>query len=217
MSRIELLGTSPMASCITFDMLYDVYGQNQFRLYPNIADNLEPLTPVMAYNYEIMEPGQIPDVNDSVFFGTTGPKNKRLIFESFFKQHEISKDRYVNVVHPSVYLASSSLLGGGCLMEPMSIISSQSRLGFGVFLKRGSSIGHHNRIGDFVDINPGVTISGDVTIGNSCTIGSGSVIRDHVTIGENTIIGMGSVVTSDIPANTVAFGAPCKVVRPNPS
>lgn len=34
-----------------------------------------------------------------------------------------------------------------------------------------------------------------------------------VTIGENTIIGAGSVVNRNIPANVVAAGNPCKVIR----
>ena len=32
-------------------------------------------------------------------------------------------------------------------------------------------------------------------------------------IGENTIIGAGSVVTGEIPANVIAAGNPCKVIR----
>ena len=35
-----------------------------------------------------------------------------------------------------------------------------------------------------------------------------------MTIGDNSVIGAGSVVTRDIPANVVAYGTPCKVVRP---
>ena len=34
-----------------------------------------------------------------------------------------------------------------------------------------------------------------------------------VTIGDNTVIGAGSVVTKDIPANVVAVGNPCRVMR----
>ena len=33
-------------------------------------------------------------------------------------------------------------------------------------------------------------------------------------IGDNTVIGAGSVVTKDIPANVVAVGNPCRVLRP---
>ena len=35
-----------------------------------------------------------------------------------------------------------------------------------------------------------------------------------MTIGDNTIIGAGSVVTKDIPANVIAAGNPCQVIRP---
>ncbi len=34
-----------------------------------------------------------------------------------------------------------------------------------------------------------------------------------VTIGENTAIGAGSIVTKDIPANVIAAGNPCNVLR----
>ena len=34
------------------------------------------------------------------------------------------------------------------------------------------------------------------------------------TIGEGSVIGAGAVVTQDIPANVVAAGVPCRVLRP---
>lgn len=37
-----------------------------------------------------------------------------------------------------------------------------------------------------------------------------------VTIGDNTVIGAGSLVKKDIPANVVAVGVPCKVLRETP-
>lgn len=52
-----------------------------------------------------------------------------------------------------------------------------------------------------------------VTIGDNVWIGAGAIILPGVTIGDNSIIGAGSVVTKDIPANVIAFGAPCKVHR----
>lgn len=52
-----------------------------------------------------------------------------------------------------------------------------------------------------------------VTIGNNVWMGAGAIILPGVTIGDNTIIGAGSVVTKDIPANVIAFGTPCKVIR----
>ena len=53
-----------------------------------------------------------------------------------------------------------------------------------------------------------------VHIGKNCWLGSGVLVMPGVTIGDNTVIGAGSVVTKDIPANVVAVGNPCKVLRP---
>ena len=52
-----------------------------------------------------------------------------------------------------------------------------------------------------------------VKIGNKVWIGAGVHIDQGVTIGDNTIIGAGSVITRDVPANVVAAGVPCKVIR----
>lgn len=85
------------------------------------------------------------------------------------------------------------------------------------------------RIGRKVLIGPGVTIAtvghpvhpdfreymyaDPVVIEDNCWIGAGSVICPGVTIGQNSVIGAGSVVTRDIPANVVAAGNPCRVLR----
>ncbi len=53
-----------------------------------------------------------------------------------------------------------------------------------------------------------------VHIGKNCWLGAGVIVLPGVTIGDNTVIGAGSVVTKDIPANVVAVGNPCKVLRP---
>lgn len=52
-----------------------------------------------------------------------------------------------------------------------------------------------------------------VHIGKNCWLGAGVLVMPGVTIGDNTVIGAGSVVTKDIPANVVAVGTPCRVVR----
>lgn len=52
-----------------------------------------------------------------------------------------------------------------------------------------------------------------VHIGKNVWLGAGVIVLPGVTIGDNSVIGAGSVVTRDIPANVVALGTPCKVVR----
>lgn len=90
----------------------------------------------------------------------------------------------------------------------------------------------HIYVGDCTMIGPNVTIATaghpiqpelrrkgmqynmPVHIGANCWIGAGAIILPGVTIGDNTVIGAGSVVTKDIPANVVAVGNPCRVLRP---
>lgn len=106
-------------------------------------------------------------------------------------------------------------------------------LGYGVYANFNLSLvdDYQIIIGNRVAFGPNVTIavSGHpidptlrdqgymhafpVTIGDRVWVGAGAVICPGVTIGENTVIGAGSIVTRDIPANVVAVGNPCKVLR----
>lgn len=52
-----------------------------------------------------------------------------------------------------------------------------------------------------------------VRIGKNCWLGAGVIVLPGVTIGDNTVVGAGSVVTKDLPANVVAVGSPCRVLR----
>jgi acetyltransferase-like isoleucine patch superfamily enzyme len=60
--------------------------------------------------------------------------------------------------------------------------------------------------------NDGVK-SAPVVVGQNVFVGTGAMILKGVHIGDNSIIGAGSVVTRDIPANTIAAGNPCVVLR----
>jgi acetyltransferase-like isoleucine patch superfamily enzyme len=71
-----------------------------------------------------------------------------------------------------------------------------------------ATVGHPLRpdMREYMYTDP-VTICDNVWIGENVTICPG------VTIGENSVIGAGSVVVKDIPANVVAVGNPCRVLR----
>ncbi len=89
----------------------------------------------------------------------------------------------------------------------------------------------HIYVGDYTMLGPNVVIATaghpilpelrekayqynmPVHIGKNCWLGAGVIVLPGVNIGDNTVIGAGSVVTKDIPANCVAVGNPCKVLR----
>ena len=86
-------------------------------------------------------------------------------------------------------------------------------------------------VGDHVMLGPNVTVATaqhpiwpearekglqcnrEVHIGRNVWIGAGAILLPGVSIGENSVIGAGSVVTRDIPANVVAVGNPCRILR----
>lgn len=127
-------------------------------------------------------------------------------------------------------------MGEGCYIEPPLRSNWGGRhvtLGKGVYANFNLTLVDDTwiRIGDHVMIAPNVTIAtaghpvqpvlrkkqaqfnAAVEIGNNVWLGAGAVVLPGVTIGENTVIGAGSVVTSHIPANVVAVGNPCRVIR----
>lgn len=61
--------------------------------------------------------------------------------------------------------------------------------------------------------NKGLEYGFPIKVGNNVWFGGNVTVLPDVTIGDNTVIGAGSVVTKSIPANVIAAGNPCKVIR----
>lgn len=127
-------------------------------------------------------------------------------------------------------------IGEGCYIEPpLRANWGGKHVHFGKMVYANFNLtlvdDTHIYVGDYTLIGPNVTLATaghpinpelrekayqfnrSVKIGKNCWIGAGAVILPGVTIGDNTVIGAGSVVTKDIPANVVAVGNPCRVLR----
>ena len=127
-------------------------------------------------------------------------------------------------------------IGEGCYMEPPFHANwggAHVHFGNNVYCTFNPALvdDTHIYVGDRTKFGPNVTVATaghpilpelreqayqynfPVHIGKNCWIGSGAVILPGVTIGDNSVIGAGSVVTKDIPANVVAVGNPCRVLR----
>ena len=127
-------------------------------------------------------------------------------------------------------------IGQGCYIEPplhANWAGKHVHLGDNVYANFNLTLvdDTHIYIGDRTKLGPNVMISTaghpilpelrmqglqynmPVHIGKNCWLGAGVLVMPGATIGDNTVIGAGSVVTRDIPANVVAMGTPCRVVR----
>ena len=127
-------------------------------------------------------------------------------------------------------------IGEGCYIEPpLHANFGGHHVHFGNWVYANYNLtlvdDTHIYVGDDTMIGPNVTIATaghpihpelrrkglqfnmPVHIGKNCWLGAGVLIMPGVTIGDNSVIGAGSVVTKDIPANVVAVGNPCRVLR----
>lgn len=59
----------------------------------------------------------------------------------------------------------------------------------------------------------GIPKTKKVVIGRNVFIGSNVIVLKGTTVGDNTVIGAGSVVTGPLPANVIAGGNPCRVIK----
>ena len=179
-------------------------------------------------NRERMHTGELYDTQDAS------------IVEEQVKCLEVLYD--FNATRPSQMKEREALMkklfaevGEGCYIEPPLHANwgRYTHLGDYVYVNFNLTLvdDTHVYIGNHVMIGPNVTIDTGthpicpelrrdavqynlpVHIGDNVWLGAGTIVLPGVTIGENSVIGAGSVVTRDIPANVVAVGAPCRVLR----
>lgn len=87
-------------------------------------------------------------------------------------------------------------------------------IGDNVTINKNFTLVTHDFVsGVFLNVyNDFLPSSGKVIIGNNVRFGANCTVLKGVTIGDNCFIAAGSVVSSDIPANSIASGNPCKVL-----
>lgn len=190
------------------------FGSRVIRVAYNIRRSLIHVTCTIWYKLVAIIAG--------VKFGPNLSFNGRIIIDRFkystikigdnctFNSHSLFNPRGIKqcVLQTATDFARIEI-GNNCGFSGVSIVCWNSvKIGNNVMVGANTCIGdtddHPERLG--TEPAP-VEIKDNVFIGMHCLILKG------VTIGENSIIGAGSVVTKDIPANCVAAGVPCKVIK----
>lgn len=101
-------------------------------------------------------------------------------------------------------------IGDNCAFSGAVIVAHKS-IKIGKRLKCGANVIINDS--DWHPEDPRSRGHADVVIGNDVWLGMNTVILKGVTIGENAVIGANSVVSKSIPANCIAAGNPCRVIR----
>lgn len=124
-----------------------------------------------------------------------------------------SKLNFRGINHPCILQTGTKdaiiIIGDHVEMSGCSIVCNDSviignNVLFGANCQIGDRDGHQDR---YASKPAPIIIEDGVWLGMNVTLLKG------VTIGKNSIIGANSLVTKDIPANCIAVGSPCKVIK----
>ncbi len=118
------------------------------------------------------------------------------------------------VVHPFSHVAPTAMIEAGSVILAGAVVGPGVRIGRGCIVNARAGVDHGCVLEDFAAVAPGATLGGDVHVGERSWIGLGASILEGRRIGADVVVGAGAVVVDDIPPLVVAFGVPCRVVRP---
>lgn len=119
----------------------------------------------------------------------------------------------VSAIHPSVVVLPKAIIQPGVWINAGSIIGYKAEIASGVLINTGVQIDHHNVLEECCQIDPAVVTAGNATFRRCSHIHTGAIVVNRVEIGEDAVVGAGSLVLNDLPARTVAWGVPARVVR----
>ncbi len=142
--------------------------------------------------------------------GTIGGYGKRKEYYEIAKK--IGFD-FVNIIDPSAVVSHYSEIGNNIFIGKNAVVNAYATIEDMAIINTASIVEHADCIEQYAHIAPGSILCGAVHIEKAVHIGAGCHIKQDVRIGKESIVGMGSVVLTDLPANCIAFGNPCKIQK----
>ncbi|MBL6749306.1 MAG: acyltransferase [Nevskia sp.] len=93
-------------------------------------------------------------------------------------------------------------------------IGEESLFNYGAVIEVAHSftVGKRCMFASMVQIRSADGAGGDIVVGDDVWVAHGAVLSPGVTIGEGSVVAAGSVVVSDVPAHSLALGAPARAM-----
>jgi acetyltransferase-like isoleucine patch superfamily enzyme len=131
-----------------------------------------------------------------------------------FRTSQISN--FIGLNHKTMISTNSQnaeiIIGDNCSFSAV-VIGARESINIGNDVMVGANVLITDNDWHSMELNHEIPKSKPIIISDNVFIGYSSTILKGVSIGKNSIIGANSIVTKDIPANVVAAGNPCKIIR----
>lgn len=124
----------------------------------------------------------------------------------------IPLDRFATIIHPSVVISPSAVLGAGCGVLALSTFGAGVRLGAHVEVLQLCLVGHDCDLGDGVILAGGANLAGGVRVGRCAYVGGGACVRNNLRVGTRALLGMNSTLLENLPNDSVYAGSPARPV-----
>lgn len=115
-----------------------------------------------------------------------------------------------------------TLMGNDVVVGTNAVVDGQTVIGSNVSLQTGAYVPSETHIGDEVFLGPHAVLTNDPYpvrqnfdlegphLADGVTVGANATVLPGVTVGENAFVAAGALVVEDVPADSLAVGAPAE-------
>lgn len=131
---------------------------------------------------------------------------------SFYEQF-YSLVAFPNIIHPTVYMDTTTQIGSGNIFLPGCIIDKGCIIGNNNVFNIGCTLAHDNIIKSHSIFGAAVITSGYTTIGSQCFIGTGTTTVDNISVCDNIYTGASTLITKNIEIAGTYIGIPARIKK----
>jgi sugar O-acyltransferase (sialic acid O-acetyltransferase NeuD family) len=124
--------------------------------------------------------------------------------------------RFATLVHPSVALPASVVLGEGVVVAAGVIMTQRIAIGDHTHVNIGCTLSHGVVLADHVTLSPGVHLAGGVVVERGTFVGIGACAIERTRLGSWSTVGAGATVVRDVARNATVVGVPAREIEVKP-